>query len=146
MGISVMLMIGEPQTSFENTAADFLLNVLKKIPRIPEGNVTNYHESDMVAHSDINPYMTFIPSMKEEFFFCTGSFTTPPCTAGTQWLFAPTPVIVPESTLYMYRAMINANPDNQLATFKEIVGVDTPSWHADAGVAFSFSVAIMFDN
>merc|ERR1712085_175646 len=69
--------------------------------------------------------------------------TTPPCKPGAgliHWIMAHELIHVDPATVSQYRELINANPMNQLAAFRNIVSTkayvvsDVPDWHPSSGL------------
>jgi len=133
--ISVMVKIGTP-AGLDVARAQFLTNIFHLMPHIPAHSADNFWKQEQHAPSTgLDAYTSFIPSLTDEFFYYSGSFTTPPCTTDTHWIMAGSPVTITQATLDMYRKQINSDPDSQLARFEHIVGPShLGNWHPSSGV------------
>lgn len=106
---------------------EFIRELHVNMPRYtPDLADANYIEEPR-EFFNMNPYERILPA-DSRFFAYSGAFTTPPCTSGTQWLLAMTPVTMSQATLDEYRQMINELPDHQLAPFPVITGLSEPQW------------------
>jgi carbonic anhydrase len=135
--ISVMIAVGTP-TGKDVERSQFLLDMQNLMPPVlPEytafWNTTGNKYSWFEKFSGFDAYAKFI-DVSEGYFYYEGSFTTPPCTSHTHWVVVRKPVVVPQSTLDLYRSLIGANPHNQLAPFGTILpALGTPTFNAAAG-------------
>jgi carbonic anhydrase len=92
--------------------AHFFENILKNMPKPP---YTGPGAEETGVTFEADPYTQFIPPMDKHFYYYNGSFTTPGCATDVVWILNPTPVKIFESSLLVYRQMINMVPNNQLA-------------------------------
>lgn len=134
--ICVLVGVGLPAGDNIGRAA-FVANVLATMPRASAEDVAQSggNKYRWLQNAIVNPYEHFI-DLSAGYVYYSGSLTTPPCTPDTHWIVPPNAVLVPQSTLDLYRNMINSNPHNQLATFGDIVGLPrmaTPAFHQRAG-------------
>jgi carbonic anhydrase len=87
---------------------DTLLRTRIPQPPYPAGGVQTLEPSPL--H---NPYHEFIPPIDKYYFHYSGSLTTPGC-GPVEWILVPTPVKIFDSSLTLYRNMINAVPNKRL--------------------------------
>lgn len=82
-----------------------------------------------------NPYTNFIVPLPSYFYSYSGSFTTPPCKTGVEWILIPDPVPIFETSLARYRMLINALQGNQLATKTGTITFKppAPAWDVNLG-------------
>lgn len=104
----------------------------------------------MDGASGFNPYKSIIPNMDCEFYYYTGTLTSPPCTRAT-WLIAPQPIRVKQSTVAFFRDVLNSNRHNWLATFPAITGSSPnvpPAWNTivPTGQLFSWNNTLGCNN
>lgn len=132
--IAVFVAEGTPQGFEEVQRANFLLEIQSLVPPVnvslasaaPDGNVWKERVENT---PNLDVYSKFI-DMSGGYLYYDGSFTTPPCTPSTHWIIVPKPVVVPQSTIDLYRKVINSNPNNQLTP---CFGSSASPFHADAG-------------
>jgi carbonic anhydrase len=83
-----------------------------------------------------NPFTEFIPPMDKHYYHYSGSLTTPGCGPNVEWILNPTPVKIFDSSLTLYRNMINSVPQNRLfpnpAVNEEFANAPF-SWNAEQG-------------
>lgn len=56
------------------------------------------------SSSPLNPYSTLLPSSRAQYVY-SGSFTTPPCSEGVQWIVFQYPVMISNSDLSLLRRL-----------------------------------------
>jgi len=144
--VSVMIAVGTP-TGEDVERAQFLLDMQNLMPR-PGGDAAPSPGGNKYEWFKEYPglgaaYAKFI-DVSEGYFYYEGSFTTPPCTSHTNWVIAKRPVVVPQSTLDLYRELINSNTYNQLAPFEAITGHPLVK-HAMSG-AFEYDLSLGSNN
>jgi len=145
--IAVFVAVGTPQGAEEEQRAQFLLDMQTLMPQVDPSlhpSVTrggNVWKRLVEGTPNLDVYSKFI-DISGGYFYYDGSFTTPPCTPGTHWIILPKPVVVPQSTVDLYRKLINGNPNNQLAPCFESSAwhrrrrrrpFRRPPWHSAAG-------------
>lgn len=133
--IAVMAGVASSPVQVDAGRNAFLSHVFKRIPFPGEDKAHNRFIS--LKRSELwNPYESFIPDLGEEFFYYEGSYTTPPCTTLTVWIFSPHVVMIAQNTLALFRTLINSNPINKLTTFGNLTfqGDDAvPTWNLASG-------------
>jgi len=65
-------------------------------------------------NKSIDPYMGFVPPLGLKYYTYNGSLTTPPCTAGVQWILHAVPVLIYSTTVDLWKNVSSAYIDNGL--------------------------------
>jgi len=133
--IAIFIAAGTPQSFEEIQAAHFLLEMQALMPGIKPSAVNKDGEGNLWKQlvedtPNLDPYSKFI-NISGGYLYYDGSFTTPPCTPSTHWIILPKPVVVPQSTIDLYRKLINSNPYNQLTPC--LGSSASPPFHPAAG-------------
>jgi len=139
--IAVFVTAGEPSDDDEGRS-DWLEHVIGEAPDVDDGDDVDddVASDEMERMKMMDPYSHFIPSFAETgYYYYKGSFTTPPCSTGVNWIIIPTVVTVDPEIIEAYRTHINAPPKgHHLAPYGLVVGDDEaeeePEFAADDAV------------
>jgi len=124
--IAVLIQAGEPEDG-DVRRAQFLADVMDIDGYDADDDDVSEDEEDeeKFRMAKMDPYSNFIPDIDDGegkgFYYYKGSFTTPPCSTGVNWIIAKQVVTVPAGLLEHWRAGAAA-VQTHWAKFGDIVG------------------------
>jgi len=127
--IAVLVQAGEPSDEDERRA-QFLADVMDIDGYDADDDDVgeDEEEDEKMRMAKMDPYTNFIPPIDDGdghgFYYYKGSFTTPPCSIGVNWIISKQVVTVPAEVIENWRTGASA-VQHHWATFDKIGGGET---------------------